>query len=89
MIVNEDFADNMAVLVDKIEKQLGDGHSVKGVSAFFLVTDPEGLDRWMVISNYVESLSDSNMLYLHQSVARHLSMDFSGISYGPEGGARQ
>lgn len=88
MIVNEDFADNIAKVVEKLENQLGE-NCVLGCSMFFLIKDPDGKHRWAVISNYEEGLTDTNMLYLHQAVARHLSMDFSGDVPGPQGGNRQ
>jgi len=92
-IVNEDFRDKAEELQSALNNQLG-GDKVIGCSMFFLVR--EGIDPnkasqvgeprtyWMVISNYNEPLSDGNLLYLHQSVARHLARDFSCVDYGPD-----
>lgn len=91
-IANEDFRDGAENLQEKLGNQLG-GDTVIGCSMFFLVKEavnkdgPPGSDPrtyWVVISNYNEPLTDANLLYLHQSVARHLAKDFSCVEYGPE-----
>ena len=83
MIVNEDFADNVAKIVEKLENQIGE-NSVLGCSMFFLTKQPDGMHKWVVVSNYQEGLTDSNIVYLHQSVAKHIARDFTNITYGPD-----
>ena len=92
-IANEDFSDAAKDLQEKLSRQLGDD-KVIGCSMFFLVKEagvtsitPETekhRNYWVIVSNYTEPLTDANLLYLHQSVARHLAKDFSCVDYGPD-----
>ena len=73
-IANEDFQDSAFVLTKKLRDQLQ--CDIIGCVMFFLTQEKDGNNRWISVHNYNGKVTDVNMLYLYDSVCRHIQKDF-------------